>query len=131
MTHPRFWSDDKLERLEGIAADLVADPRFLGPLTCQALTERLAEIRTEISERGLRLERESDEPTVREAVPGHGRRRYHDDGRPISDIVTCGHCGQSWDDALVTSRTPAPSGRCPFEDEHVYDDEPMPTHLLK
>jgi hypothetical protein len=31
------------------------------------------------------------------------------------DIVTCGHCGRSWDDSIPTSMTPAPAGRCPFE----------------
>ncbi len=40
---------------------------------------------------------------------------------------TCGHCGLSWDDSNVTSMTPAPSARCPFEQFHVYpDDEAKP-----
>jgi hypothetical protein len=42
--------------------------------------------------------------------------------RPVPgdrEIVTCGHCGLSWDDALVTSMTPAPAARCPFERFHV------------
>lgn len=34
------------------------------------------------------------------------------------DKVTCGTCGLSWDDAIPTSWTPAPSGRCPFEYFH-------------
>ncbi len=34
------------------------------------------------------------------------------------DLVTCGHCGRSWDDAIPTSYTPAPSARCPFESWH-------------
>ena len=33
-------------------------------------------------------------------------------------MVTCGTCGRSWDDAVVTSMTPAPSARCPFESFH-------------
>lgn len=33
---------------------------------------------------------------------------------------TCGECGLSWNDAAVSSRTPTPSGRCPFE--HVHDE---------
>ncbi len=37
-------------------------------------------------------------------------------------IATDGGCGLSWDDSLVTSMTPAPSGRCPFEYFHEYDD---------
>ena len=32
-----------------------------------------------------------------------------------NDICTCGNCGRSWDDSLVTSITPTPAGRCPFE----------------
>lgn len=31
---------------------------------------------------------------------------------------TCGTCHLSWDDAIATSYTPAPSGRCPFEAFH-------------
>lgn len=30
-------------------------------------------------------------------------------------IATCGQCGRSWDDSVVTHCTPAPSARCPFE----------------
>lgn len=33
-------------------------------------------------------------------------------------IATCGECGRSWDDSIVTSMTPAPSARCPFEAFH-------------
>lgn len=32
--------------------------------------------------------------------------------------ATCGDCGRSWDDAIVTSMTPAPAARCPFESFH-------------
>lgn len=39
-------------------------------------------------------------------------------GEPASDKCTCGYCGRSWDDAIVTGWTPAPSGRCPFEYYH-------------
>ena len=31
------------------------------------------------------------------------------------EIATCGDCGRSWDDSIVTGMTPTPSGRCPFE----------------
>lgn len=34
------------------------------------------------------------------------------------DLVTCGSCGRSWDDAVITGVTPAPSARCPFEYYH-------------
>ena len=55
-------------------------------------------------------------------LPEKGRRQYDDDGQPIVRLATCGHCGRTWDDALITSRTPVPSGRCPFEDLHEYDE---------
>lgn len=42
-------------------------------------------------------------------------------GQPAEDRATCGYCGLSWDDAVVTSMTPTPSGRCPFEAYHVYE----------
>lgn len=32
--------------------------------------------------------------------------------------MTCGECGRSWDDAIATSYTPVPAGRCPFEAFH-------------
>lgn len=35
-----------------------------------------------------------------------------------TDLVTCGNCKRSWDDAVPTSWTPAPSARCPFEYFH-------------
>lgn len=43
-------------------------------------------------------------------------------GQEAKDKVTCGTCGLSWDDAIGTEWTPAPSGRCPFE----YFHEPQP-----
>ena len=39
---------------------------------------------------------------------------------------TCGHCGLSWDDDKVTSMTPAPAARCPFEEFHVYPEDEKP-----
>lgn len=33
-------------------------------------------------------------------------------------LATCGTCGRSWDDGKVTSMTPAPAARCPFEPFH-------------
>lgn len=39
-------------------------------------------------------------------------------GQPAKDRMTCGTCHRSWDDAVVTEWTPAPSGRCPFEYFH-------------
>lgn len=48
------------------------------------------------------------------------RKTYNWNMKQVIETTTCGHCGRSWNDALITSRTPAPSARCPFEDEHVY-----------
>jgi hypothetical protein len=45
--------------------------------------------------------------------------RHDSSGRLIVDVVKCLDCGLSWNDALVTERTPAPAGRCPYEYEHA------------
>lgn len=49
------------------------------------------------------------------------------DGDKAEDRATCGTCGRSWDNAIVTSTTPAPSARCPFEYYHksAYDVEEL------
>jgi hypothetical protein len=52
-----------------------------------------------------------------------GRRPRDDDGTPLSEFATCGVCHLSWDDAVITSRTPVPAGRCPFEDQHPETDQ--------
>src|SRR4051794_34057226 len=51
--------------------------------------------------------------------------RYSED-HAGADIATCGACGRSWDDAVGTAWTPAPSARCPFEYDHE-DEEESPT----
>ncbi len=38
------------------------------------------------------------------------------------DLATDGSCGLSWDDGIITSMTPAPSARCPFEYFHEYEN---------
>ena len=45
------------------------------------------------------------------------------------ELMTCGHCKRSWDDAIVTRWTPTMSGRCPFEYFHDYK-EYMRTPIL-
>ncbi len=60
------------------------------------------------------------------AVPGDWPVRPltgTDDADDAVDPVTCGTCGRSWDDAIPTSMTPAPSARCPFEPFHDDDEE--------
>ena len=44
--------------------------------------------------------------------------------------ATCGTCGRSWDDTASTSRTPVPAGRCPFEDQHEPEREPLQYHYV-
>lgn len=44
-------------------------------------------------------------------------------GQKAEDKTTCGTCGLSWDDGKVTSMTPAPAARCPFEQFHIYPKE--------
>ena len=54
----------------------------------------------------------------------HGGRLLHDEADiPRLKWATCNHCERSWNEAYITGRTPAPSARCPFEDEHHYPDE--------
>lgn len=38
--------------------------------------------------------------------------------RDAADPRTCGTCFRTWDDAVITGMTPAPSARCPFEYFH-------------
>jgi hypothetical protein len=40
-------------------------------------------------------------------------------GQPAKNKVTCGYCGLSWDEGIITYWTPAPVGRCPFEYFHT------------
>ena len=43
-----------------------------------------------------------------------------ENGKTREDIATCGTCGKSWNDALISSSTPTPSGRCPYE--HIHEE---------
>jgi hypothetical protein len=49
------------------------------------------------------------------------------DPPPFSRPMICGTCGLAWDDDAVTSMTPAPSARCPFEPFHADEPEPDAT----
>lgn len=50
-----------------------------------------------------------------------GSHQHDEDGNAVYDWVTCGTCGLTWNDALITSITPAPSARCPFE--YLHEDD--------
>lgn len=43
-----------------------------------------------------------------------------EEGRPVVRTAECGECGFTWNDAMVTSLTPTPAGRCP--NERCHDD---------
>jgi hypothetical protein len=43
-----------------------------------------------------------------------------EDGNTKVETATCGTCGKSWNDALISSSTPTPGGRCPYE--HIHDE---------
>jgi hypothetical protein len=57
------------------------------------------------------------------SVDNGARVQLDGDGRTVEDFGTCGTCGMEWNDALITSRTPAPSGRCPYESIHEEIEE--------
>ena len=61
----------------------------------------------------------TDARGVVEVFDAPAYRRAH----PGADLVTCGGCNRTWDDAVVTSWTPAPSARCPFEYDHPHLSE--------
>jgi hypothetical protein len=63
---------------------------------------------------------------VVEAIPDDFAVRPLKKGDKAESKATCGHCGLSWDDAIVTDWTPASAGRCPFEYFHIYPDDLAP-----
>jgi hypothetical protein len=63
-------------------------------------------------------EDELDPDAVAERIPADFPVAVLHDGEAATDRCTCGRCGLSWDDAISTSMTPTPSGRCPFEAFH-------------
>ncbi len=55
-----------------------------------------------------------------EPIPADWPVQPLDDDETPPRRTTCGHCGLSWDDGIITSMTPAPSARCPFEMFHIH-----------
>ena len=47
-----------------------------------------------------------------------GDEQFDEMGEVVERFATCGNCGATWNDAIISSRTPAPSSRCPFENDH-------------
>lgn len=50
----------------------------------------------------------------------HGTPKTDEAGAPVTAPATCGVCGLTWDDAIITFLTPTPAGRCPFE--HIHNE---------
>jgi len=79
----------------------------------QTLAEKVKE------QRAARIRQLAQIVEERRICEANGAEARHDEnGNVIEDIATCGNCGESWNDALITSWTPAPSGRCPYEYIH-------------
>ncbi len=74
-------------------------------MTSEARLARIAELEAILAEN--------------EISEANGATAYYDDNdKLIVDLATCGTCGQTWNDALGSEWTPAPSGRCPYEYIH-------------
>lgn len=68
-----------------------------------------------------RVEELREEFEREEITEDNGAEAQRDENDKVKeDIATCGTCGKSWNDALISSRTPAPSGRCPYE--HIHEE---------
>lgn len=55
---------------------------------------------------------------VRALITRGGKNTNGPRGEHVSEWATCGACKRKWDDARISSLTPAPSARCPFEYAH-------------
>jgi hypothetical protein len=60
----------------------------------------------------------TDQRGVRYVGPHRPAPRFSDGTDLFAEPTTCGTCHRTWDDGLVTSVTPAPAARCPFEHWH-------------
>jgi hypothetical protein len=69
------------------------------------------------------IERAAEAMRVYAIIDGGRANTDGPDGEHKPDLATCGHCGRTWDNARISSLTPAPSARCPFEYAHTYEDD--------
>lgn len=115
------------ERLEYLRGELRAERISWGELhELQGLAEHIEPGDVELLEAAGVPEHPEDDDSALVLPDGtrhEGRLRHDDDGRPIVDMATCGTCGFTWNDALVTGITPVPSGRCPNEYGHEEEEE--------
>ena len=56
-------------------------------------------------------------------LAGAELRHDPETGEQRTDWARCGTCGRYWNDADVSTWTPAPAARCPFEYEHDDDTD--------
>lgn len=76
------------------------------------------------------------EQEIRAILDGATVRR-DEDGHSIIETATCGECERSWNDAAISSMTPTPSGRCPYEAVHddelyaAFADPLLPAHVYR
>jgi hypothetical protein len=71
----------------------------------------------------------TDDRGVRYVGPNRPIPRFSNGKALFADPVTCGSCHRTWDDAVITSVTPTPSPRCPFE--HWHRGDPYRTRPTK
>ncbi len=57
-------------------------------------------------------------PSTVDEIIANATHTYNDDGSVRVVMATCGTCGRTWNDAAISSLTPTPSARCPWESEH-------------
>ena len=51
--------------------------------------------------------------------------------QPVVVMATCGTCGRTWNDAAISSITPTPAGRCPWEADHETMTDRQALELLR
>jgi hypothetical protein len=99
------------KRAEAVAALADIDASIATQSARLRAAQALSTERRKIGQRAARLPEVPDDFPVRPLGPNDAAQ----------DRRTDGACGRSWDDAVATSWTPAPAGRCPFE--HFHADE--------
>lgn len=85
------------------------------------MTKEISNSRDVIDSRDViaRIEELESEIEADEISEDNGATPQLDDaGNTRVQTATCGECGKSWNDALISDRTPAPSARCPYEALH-------------
>jgi len=112
--HAAQYGCSSILSVPGVFEAMMDDPAWGNPVTAAAIAQA-GEDEDDDEEFDPRLD--PDE------IPADFPVRPLDDDEEAQDRATCGTCGLSWDDAIVTQYTPAPSARCPFEQYHLSEDD--------